>query len=77
MTTPPLSFGLENMRWVETLPKIETELNFKVIEGLDLAVQSMYKNELAIISIKVNNRSLDIIQSQLRTSLSMYDWSKI
>ena len=65
------------MRWVETLPKIETELNFKVIEGLDLAVQSMYKNELAIISIKVNNRSLDNIQSQLRTSLSMYDWSKI
>ena len=72
MTTPPLSFGLENMRWVETLPKIETELNFKVIEGLDVAVQSMYKNELAIISIKVNNRSLDIIQSQLRTLKKIY-----
>ena len=26
-----------------------------MIEGLDLVVQSMYKNELAIISIKVNS----------------------
>ena len=47
--------------------------NLKVIEGLDLVVQSMYKNELAIISIKVNNRSLDIRQSQLRTKQAKFE----
>ena len=27
--------------------------DYEVIEGLDLVVQSMYKNELSIVSIKV------------------------
>ena len=53
------------------------KLNLKVIEGLDLVVQSMYKNELAIISIKVNKRSQDIGQSQLRTKQSLSISSKI
>ena len=28
--------------------------DYEVIEGLDLVVQSMYKNELSIVSIKVS-----------------------
>ena len=54
MTIPPLSFGLENTRWVaDRRDQMFSNSNLKVIEGLDLVVQSMYKNELAIISIKV------------------------
>ena len=83
MTIPPLSFGLENTRWVaDRRDQMFSRLfcrnsNLKVIEGLDLVVQSMYKNELAIISIKVNNRSIDIRQSQLGTKQSLSSSSQI
>ena len=78
MTIPPLSFGLENTRWVaDRRDQMFSNSNLKVIEGLDLVVQSMYKNELAIISIKVNNRSPDIGQSQLRTKQSLSSSRKI
>ena len=64
------------MRWVEdergeTLPKKPFAKIFsstlKVIEGLDLVVQSMYKNELAIISIKAYNKALWTISINLKS----------
>ena len=64
------------MRWVEdergeTLPKKPFAKIFsstlKVIEGLDLVVQSMYKNELAIISIKVYNKPLWTMSINLKS----------
>ena len=50
--------------------------DYEVIEGLDLVVQSMYKNELSIVSIKVRfftiYNKLDILKNTIFGCIFLY-----